>query len=100
MQKILKKIYVKTTVETGKLVNVILKQMTKTRQRNSLMMYKKIEEIKDEKAALEDDLCDNEYAYTTNTELFQSSTLTFVSSEDDYHCDDNYGDWSKKDKSC
>jgi hypothetical protein len=63
-------------------------------------MYKKIEEIKDDKAALEDDLCDNEDTDTTNTELFQSATLTFVSSEEEEHWDDNNGDWSKKDKSC
>jgi hypothetical protein len=63
-------------------------------------MYKKIEEIKDDKAALEDHLCDNEDADTTNTELFQSATLTFVSSEEEEHWEDNNGDWSKKDKSC
>jgi len=55
-------------------------------------MYKKIEEIKDDKAALEDDLCDNEDADTTNTELFQSATLTFVSSEEEEDWEDNNGD--------
>lgn len=53
------------------------------------------EDFEDDKAALEDDLCDDPDA---NFDICQSATLAFASSDTEDSCKDNDGEW--KDDSC
>lgn len=57
----------------------------------------KIEEFEDEKAALEDDLCDDEDAETTNIEICSSEDLilgeAFAEKYNKENCENHNGEW-------
>ena len=58
-----------------------------------------LRDFEEEKAALEDALCDDPKD-SEKYDVCQGATLNFVSSEEEEHCEDNDGEWSKEEKSC